>query len=92
MSQHNTLWTVQLGPQHKPTGRTVHRLGTTELPAPSSLAITTYPGDQGYYLIYLDATGEELTDTLHDSPDAAMEQAEWEFGVRASEWNHVHSP
>jgi hypothetical protein len=60
------------------------------LPTPSSLAIASYPGEDGYYLFYLDPSGEELTDTFHDSVDAAMQQAEWEFGVRPEEWQRDH--
>ncbi len=77
---------VRLGPQHRPTGKTRHYLGTCELPPPSELRIVQYTEDPGYYLLYFDEEGEELTDTYHDTLSQAMEQAEWEFGVRPDEW------
>jgi hypothetical protein len=80
------LWELELGAVHLPTGKTTHYHGGAVLPAPSSLRIAQYPGDSGYYLLYLDAFGEELTDTYHDDLASAMAQAEWEFGAKPSEW------
>lgn len=77
---------VRLGPEHRPTGKTRHYLGTNELPPPTELRIVQYTEDPGYYLLYFNDLGEELTDTYHDSLTEAMEQAEWEFGVRPEEW------
>ncbi|MDY7094506.1 MAG: hypothetical protein SX243_16160 [Acidobacteriota bacterium] len=77
---------VHLGPQHRPTGKTRHSLGASELPPPTELRIVQYTEDPGYYLLYFDDQGEELTDTYHDSLNEAMEQAEWEFGVRPEDW------
>lgn len=77
---------VRLGPQHRPTGKTRHYLGTSELPPPAELRIVQYTEDPGYYLLYFDNQGAELTDTYHDSLAEAMQQAEWEFGVRPEEW------
>ena len=77
---------VRLGPQHCPTGKTRHYLGKSELPPPTELRIVQFAQDPGYYLLYFDDLGEELTDTYHDTLNEAMEQAEWEFGVRPEEW------
>ncbi len=85
-SNSRSLRYIRLGPQHLPTGKTRHFLGTSELPSPSELRIVQYTEDPGYYLLYFDETGEELTDTYHDTLSQAMEQAEWEFGVRPDEW------
>jgi hypothetical protein len=75
--------------EHKPTGKTRHFQGSRELPPPSELRIVRYEGDAGYYLLYIDRNGEELTDTYHDSLEGAMEQAEWEFEVRADQWKNI---
>jgi hypothetical protein len=45
--------------------------------------------DSGYYLLYLDETGEELTDTYHDSLEKAFSQAEREFQCKEEEWQIV---
>lgn len=43
--------------------------------------------DPGYYLLYLDESGEEITDTYHDSLEKALDQAKWEFNVEPDEWD-----
>ncbi|MGH9906104.1 MAG: hypothetical protein ACRD8U_11055 [Pyrinomonadaceae bacterium] len=89
---------IRLGPHHTPTGKTKHYEGEfsseglergVELKAPHRLAIVQIPPEQGYYLLYLDEEGNELTDTYHDSLEAALEQAEWEFNVGANEWENM---
>lgn len=75
-----------LKPEHKPTGRTQHFHGTEELPTPTMLKVARYADDEGYYLFYCDDSGEEFTDTYHESLEEALAQAEWEFGVKPSEW------
>ncbi|GFL61111.1 hypothetical protein TUM15775_18620 [Neisseria gonorrhoeae] len=37
-------------------------------------------------MFYLDETGQEQTDTYHDTLDSAFEQAEFEFGISKEEW------
>ena len=49
------------------------------LPPPAYLAITRLDPEEGYYLIYYDALGNEMTDTYHES---AKDQAAFEFGDR----------
>ena len=88
---------ITLKPHHRPTGKTRHTSGTIsdegelirgpELPAPHSLMIAQLQPDRGYYLLYLDESGEEITDTYHDSLEKALEQAEWEFNVKTDEWD-----
>lgn len=88
-----TLAELRLRPQHRPTGFTRHYYGfadgsRVEVPLPVSLRIVQYAGDEPRaYLFYCDDSGEEMTDTLHDSVDEAMDQAEAEFGVRRHEWD-----
>jgi hypothetical protein len=87
-----TLAEVRLGPQHRPTGVTRHYYGyadgvRVEIPPPVSLRVVQYPGNEPRaYLFYCDETGEEMTDTLHDSVEEALEQARAEFGVLPQEW------
>lgn len=79
------LYAVSLA-GHLATGFTVHRWGDEILPKPSTLAVAQRGSDPGYFLLYLDEQGEEMTDTYHENLDAAFEQAEAEFGVRKAEW------
>ena len=81
---------VGLEPRRVSTQQTVHRRGGAVLAAPAALRIVQFSGDAGFYLLYLDDVGDELTDTFHDSVDAAMAQAEWEYGVVAEDW-HVEA-
>ncbi|MEU8181289.1 hypothetical protein AB0B86_11040 [Micromonospora sp. NPDC049047] len=89
----NILAEVRLGPQHRPTGFTRHYYGyadghRVEVPHPVILRIAQYDGDEPRaYLFYCDDSGEEMTDTLHDSVAEAMEQATAEFGVQRYDWD-----
>ncbi|HEY3197885.1 MAG TPA: hypothetical protein VGJ57_07710 [Nitrospirales bacterium] len=87
MSHVQILRRINLRPTHKPTGKTRHYLGADELPAPSELKIVRYIGNPGVYLIYLDKSGCELTDTYHETLDDAIAQAEFEFGITPNEWD-----
>lgn len=80
------LQRIRLGPSHRVTGKTRHYDGNRELAAPSELQIVKYQGDEGYYLLYLDERGHELTDTYHDNVAEAKAQAEWEFEIGPDEW------
>ena len=97
MQEPMVLARIRLGERHRPTGRTKHYYGLPggerhEVPVPVELRITKYEGDAGYYLFYCDESGQELTDTYHDSVADAMAQAEWEFGVRPDEWQTLGAP
>jgi hypothetical protein len=61
-----------------PTGRTTHTVNDAPLASPEALAIATYD-DETFYLFYCDRDWVVLTDTLHDSIDAAVAQAHFEF-------------
>ncbi len=74
--------------RHQATGNTRHYRNDREIPPPSELKIVSYSNDQGYYLLYLDAQGNELTDTYHESVESAMEQAAWEFNVLPDDWKN----
>jgi hypothetical protein len=86
MNQSNLLRKVVLGEQHSRTGLTRHTRNGKAIPPPTELRIVQYSGDTGYYLLYCDESGEELTDTYHITLAAAFEQARAEFGVEPSEW------
>jgi hypothetical protein len=86
MSQTNLLHRVVLSERHQPTGFTRHTLNGLPLQPPSELRIVQYRGDPGYYLLYCDSAGKELTDTYHDTIKSALEQAQAEFGVEPGEW------
>ena len=86
---------ITLGAQHVPTGKTRHTHGIVipegliageDLPTPSELIIAQIPPDDGYYLLYLDSQGDEITDTYHDTLEQALDQAKWEFQVEPHEW------
>jgi hypothetical protein len=89
---------INLAAHHKPTGKTRHTQGTVgsegfvrgaELPSPRELVVAQLPPDKGYYLLYLDGEGEEITDTYHTSLGDALAQAKWEFNVNAEEWEQA---
>lgn len=61
------------------------------MPIPAALQIVQFAGDSGYYPLYRGSSGEELNDTCHDSIEAALDQAAWEFGVQPAEWEHAAS-
>ena len=98
MSEYLIHRRIALKPHHQPTGKTRHTQGSLlpegvvrgdELPTPSELLIAQLPPDEGYYLLYLDKAGNEITDTYHDSLEEAVAQAKWEFDVETSEWETV---
>jgi len=80
---------VSLGPQHLSPGRTTHTLidskGARRFQLFKSLVIALYPDSIGYYLFHLCADGSG-TDTWHESLKDALDQAEFEFGVKPDEW------
>ena len=87
MSDYEILCSIRLGLQHSATGKTPHYFGDAQLPPATTLSIVKFPDDSGFYLLYLDADGNETTDTYHDTIEAAKDQANWEYGVKAEEWN-----
>jgi hypothetical protein len=89
-----TLRRVKLGSHHH-AGLTNHTIrdGNAErsFPAFVSLEIASYPGEEGCYLFHLCDDGQ-VADTWHQNLDEAMNQAEWEFGVRQEEWTVLAQP
>lgn len=66
--------------------KTSHIVFGKEAIIPSKLQIVKYLDTEGFYLIYLSSDDKEITDTFHDSINGAMEQAEWEYGVKKNDW------
>jgi hypothetical protein len=83
------LQEVALTAQHRPTGNTRHLRDGMPLSPPANLRIVRFPDDPGFYLLYLDADGNEQTDTCHEDLAAAHRQAEFEFGVLENQWTSV---
>lgn len=44
------------------------------------------PGDGGYFLFYVDATGDRLADTWHESEERAKAQARFELAITDDDW------
>jgi hypothetical protein len=76
---------VRVRTDHKRTGNTKHIVDGELVKPPYELRIIAFDGDPGVYLIHF-AAGKELTDTYHDSCQAAMQQAKFEFGIKESDW------
>ena len=86
MTTVRALWSVSLQAHHVPTGRTRHYRDGELLAAPASLLIGEAPPMPGYYLLYVDHQGQEMTDTWHFTLEDAMHQAEVEFQVTPDDW------
>jgi|tagenome__1003787_1003787.scaffolds.fasta_scaffold19002463_2 hypothetical protein len=78
--------------RHRPTGNTLHVIGDQAMGPAAALRIVRYDEGPGFYLLYLDAAGEEMTDTWHQTLDDAPHQAEFEFSVASSEWHNIAEP
>jgi hypothetical protein len=61
------------------TGRTRHVVQGGQVTEFTGLAIAQAPSDPGYYLLYCDENWQTITDTYHETIDAAIAQAEFEF-------------
>lgn len=80
---------IRLTSANPPKNTTQHYHGDRLLPPPAELRIVQFDGDPGFYLLYIDAEGNEQTDTFHDTVDAAVDQAEFEFVLSACDWENV---
>lgn len=89
MDEPQLLQRFKLTSAHRPTGKTRHFDGNELLPPPKELRIVQYSSDPGYYLLYCDESGNQITDTYHFSVKDAMDQAEFEFGITADEWSEA---
>jgi hypothetical protein len=66
----------------QPTSKTRHVVGGVEVKEFAALAIAEYDGEsQGVYLYYCDPSWNVITDTWHEDVAAALDQANFEFGL-----------
>lgn len=90
------IYRVHLTAHHVATGATRHIVAGDPMPLPSELRIEQAAGNVPQYfdcyLLYLDADGRTMTDTYHTTPEAALEQATFEFRVQPEEWEKVGEP
>ncbi|MGJ5815954.1 hypothetical protein [Paludibaculum fermentans] len=77
---------LELRPEHRSTVKTTHHVGGELAPHPSRLAIGSFDEGPGFYLLYFDEQGNEITDTFHDSIEAAQAQAAFEFDTLPGDW------
>ena len=61
---------VGLGARHEPTRNTRHVRGGVILPPPVELQIVRHEGGPGFRLLHLDADGQVLSVTWHETLDA----------------------
>jgi hypothetical protein len=78
------LYRVFLDSRHSEVSKTKHTTHGKVVSRPFRLDIA-YLGD-GYYLLHYDIDGNELTDTCHDTEDEAFRQAEYEYGIKKTDW------
>ena len=77
---------IRLRNDHRPTGNTTHTVHGSVVKPPYELRIVQFDGDPGFYLIHFSQNEEEIADTYHDSYGQAMDQAEFEFGIKQEDW------
>ena len=77
--------------RHRPTGKTLHRIGGEVMPPASGLAVCRYEKDTGFYLFYCDGAWRVLTDTWHESVEDARNQAEFEYEGVSDAWKAIET-
>jgi hypothetical protein len=77
--------------RHRATGATLHTVGGKTRDDAHALRIVRYGVEAGFYFLYLDEMGREVTDTWHKSLDDAMHQADFEFSVKPNDWTTLAS-
>jgi hypothetical protein len=89
------LRVAQIDDDVRATGATSHALGAIvdgELVAGDTLgpfaglAIIEQESSSGYLLLYLDESGDPVTDTWHETLEDAIDQAEHEYEGITSKW------
>lgn len=68
------------------THNTSHYIGGVLHGKFKSLVVCQFPNDNGYYLLYFDDKGEEITDTWHETLEDAKDQAEYEYPGITNIW------
>jgi hypothetical protein len=90
MKKYIFLKFIKLDKEHKSKDKTRHFVdGNYVNENISELRIMHFENSSGFYLLYYDNNGNELTDTYHDTVEDALKQAEFEFDVKPNEWNNL---
>lgn len=85
---HVLRWSVT-DERHRPTGNCRHVV-FGELKGPwAGLVICRYENEKACYLFYCDARWNVVTDTWHETIEAALKQAEFEYEGVSLTWNVV---
>lgn len=75
--------------RHRHTGNCEQIVAGVLVEAAKGLAICQYEGDNSYYLFGCDENWQSITDTWHETVEAAKDQADFEYeGVRATWQSH----
>ena len=70
----------------KPIGRVEHIHIEKSVKPTVRLAICKYENEEGYYLFGCNSNWDSVTDTLHETLEDAIEQAEWEYEGLSGIW------
>lgn len=64
-----------------------HTVSGAPIGVTHKLQVVQFDGESGFYLIRYGVAGDELTDTLHETVIAALDQAQFEYGVLPAAWD-----
>jgi hypothetical protein len=75
--------------RHRPTGACRHLVAGSVAGPAAGLVICRYEAGPGFHLLCCDQDWNPITDTCHDTLEAAMHQAEFEYEGTAGTWRQV---
>jgi len=75
--------------RHRHTGKTKQIVDGVLLSPESALVICQYEGETSFYLFGCDAQWNSLSDTWHETLEAAKAQAEFEYEGVATTWVQI---
>ena len=85
--QEKILLSVKLTESHKTTSASRRYIrGSFCTQRPVELRIVRYDEGPDVYLIEYDENQKELIDTFHSNVKEGMKQAEFDWGIKASDW------
>lgn len=88
--EYDLLARTRPGINLKPTMRTRHMVYGRDATAAVSSLLVARASDGGVLLLYLDAAGLEITDTWHETPADAFEQAKFEYGLSEADFQLIN--
>jgi hypothetical protein len=80
---------TKIDERHRHTGNCKQIVAGILMGAASALAICRYEGEENYYLFGCDENWNTLTDTWHETLEAAIEQAEFEYEGTNKTWQKL---